>query len=59
MSKEIRITADDEKKTVTIRYREVTYWRHGAWRQVTFTARDFDKAITEAKIAVPWSAVIR
>ncbi len=60
MTKEIRVTADDEKKTVTIRFRETSYYRPpGPWRQVTFPARAFKKALTDAKIAVPWSAVTR
>ena len=58
--KEVRVTADDEKKTVTIRYRELSwYTTHGPWRQVTFPAREFEKALTDAKIAVPWSVVSR
>lgn len=57
--KEIRVTADDVKKTVTVQHREVTYGRIGPWRQVTFPARSFEKALIEAKIAVPWAAVKR
>lgn len=56
--KEVRITADSENKTVTVRYRELKWYKpHGPWRQVTFPARDFEKALADAKIAVPWSAI--
>lgn len=58
--KELRITADDENKTVTVRWRDLSYYRaNGPWRQATFGARQFEKALAEAKIAVPWSMVQR
>jgi hypothetical protein len=58
--KEVRISADSESKTITVRYRELKWYSpNGPWRQVTFPARDFEKALAEAKIAVPWSMVSR
>ena len=57
--KEIKITADVDRGTVTIRHRALrNYGNDGPWVQATFSARDFEKALAGASITLPWGNVL-
>ena len=50
----LKITADEKAKTVTLVTERRTTYGPADRRQFTMTKREFDRAITEARIAVPW-----
>jgi len=57
--KEVKITADVDRGTVTIRHRTLRWNRtDGPWVQVTFSRHDFENALARASVTLPWATAL-